>query len=154
LLRGAVDMQTGMLLLALTAGAFLTVQVGLNAALRTAFGSAGVAALANFMVGILALLAFLLAMRTPLPSREAFAGAPWWAWLGGMLGAFYVATVTIAGPRLGATVLVAVTVLGQLVAALIVDQYGWLGFPQESITPARILGCALLLGGVYLVLRA
>jgi len=147
-------MQTGMLLLALIAGALLTVQVGLNATLRSAFGSAAIATLANFAVGILALLAFVLAMRTPLPAREAFAGAPWWAWLGGALGAFYVAAVTIAGPRLGATVLIAVTVLGQLVAALLVDQYGWIGFPQQSITPARILGCALLLGGVYLVSRA
>lgn len=142
-----------MSLLAFTAGVFITIQVGLNAALRTAFGSAGLAALANFLVGIVALLAVVLAMRTPLPSREAFAGAPWWAWLGGALGAFYVATVTIAGPRLGATVLIAVTVLGQLVAALVLDQNGWLGFPQQPVTLARVAGCALLLAGVWLVAR-
>lgn len=142
-----------MLLLALTAGALITIQVGLNVALRTAFGSAGLAAVANFAVGLVALLAFVLALRTPWPSREAIAGAPSWAWLGGALGAFYVATVTIAGPRLGATVLIAVTVLGQLVAALVVDQNGWLGFPQQSITLARVAGCALLLAGVYLVSR-
>ena len=143
-----------MLLLALAAGALITVQVGQNAALRSAFDSAGVAALVNFVVGIVALLAFVLALRTPWPSREALAAVPWWAWLGGACGAFYVATVTIAGPRLGATVLVAATVLGQLAAALVLDQNGWLGFPQQSITLARVAGCALLLAGLYLVSRA
>jgi len=147
-------MQAGMLLLALAAGALLTVQVGQNDALRTAFDSAGVAALVNFAVGIVALFAFVFALRTPWPSREALAGVPWWAWLGGACGAFYVATVTIAGPRLGATVLVAATVLGQLAAALVLDQNGWLGFPQQSITLARLAGCVLLLAGVYLVSRA
>jgi len=138
---------------ALAAGIGITVQVGLNAALRTQVGSAGAAALVNFSVGILALVAFLLAMRTPVPSREAIAAAPWWAWFGGIFGAFYVATVTVAGPKLGATVMIAVTVLGQLLAALVIDQNGWLGFPQQPVTPARVAGCALLLGGVWLVSR-
>lgn len=125
----------------------------MNAALRTSFGSAGAAAFVNFAVGIVALSAFLLAVRMPLPSRDALASVPLWAWLGGALGAFYVAVVTIAGPRLGATVLLGLTVLGQLVASLIVDQNGWLGFPQQPISVARVLGCGLLLGGVWLVSR-
>ncbi len=140
--------------LALAAGIGITIQVGQNAALRAQFRSAGLATLVNFCVGITALLAFLLATRTPVPSREAIAGAPWWAWFGGLFGAFYVAAVTIAGPRLGATVLIAVTVLGQLIAALIIDQNGWLGFPQQPVTLARVAGCALLLAGVWLVSRS
>ncbi|MGD9598736.1 MAG: DMT family transporter [Steroidobacteraceae bacterium] len=140
-------------LLAFAAGLGLTVQVGMNAALRTQFGSAGAAALVNFLVGIAALSVYLVAMRTPVPTRAALAGAPWWAWLGGLFGAFYVAIVTVAGPKLGATVLLAVTVFGQLLAALIVDQNGWLGFPQQPVTLARVAGCALLIGGVWLVSR-
>jgi transporter family-2 protein len=139
--------------LVLAAGIGITFQVGLNAALRTQFGSAGAAALVNFSVGIVALIAFLLATRAAVPSREAIAGTPWWAWFGGIFGAFYVATVTVAGPRLGATVLIAITVLGQLLAALVIDQNGWLGFPQQPVTLARVAGCALLLGGVWLVSR-
>ncbi len=140
-------------LLAFAAGLGLTVQVGMNAALRTQFGSAGAAALVNFLVGIAALTVFVVMMRTPVPTRAALAGAPWWAWLGGLFGAFYIAVVTVAGPKLGATVLLAVTVFGQLLAALIVDQNGWLGFPQQPVTLARVAGCALLIGGVWLVSR-
>lgn len=140
-------------LLAFAAGLGLTVQVGMNATLRTQFGSAGAAALVNFLVGIAALTVYLAAMRTPVPARAVLVGAPWWAWLGGLFGAFYVAIVTVAGPKLGATMLLAVTVFGQLVAALVVDQNGWLGFPQQPVTLARVAGCALLIGGVWLVSR-
>lgn len=146
-------MWSALWLLALVAGIGITVQVGMNAALRTQFGSAAMATLVNFAVGIVALLALLIVTRTPAPPRAAFAGAPWWAWLGGLCGAFYVAAVTVAGPKLGATALIAVTVLGQLLAALVIDHHGWLGFPPQPATLARVAGCALLLGGVWLVSR-
>ncbi|WP_458429062.1 DMT family transporter, partial [Pseudomonas aeruginosa] len=47
-----------------------------------------------------------------------------------MLGAFYVATSVVVGPRLGAAALLSLSVLGQLLTSLAVDHFGWLGFPQ------------------------
>jgi bacterial/archaeal transporter family-2 protein len=70
-----------------------------------------------------------------------------------MLGAFYVASSTVVGPALGGTMLLALTVLGQLSAALLVDHFGWLGFPEQPITLVRIAGVALLLAGVWLIAR-
>jgi len=138
---------------AFLAGFGLTIQVGMNAALRTAFGNAGVAVLVNFLVGSAGLALYLAAVRADWPTRTMFASAPAWAWLGGLLGAFYVVTATIVGPRLGAAALLVLTVLGQLVASLIVDHFGWLGFPQQPITLAKIVGALLLLAGVVLVVR-
>jgi transporter family-2 protein len=73
--------------------------------------------------------------------------------LGGLLGATYVAATTVLGPRLGAATLMALTLTGQMAAALIVDHYGAIGFPQNPITPARLAGTALLVAGVILVMR-
>ena len=146
-------MQTGLYVLAFVAGLLLTVQVGLNAALRNAFGNPGIAALANFMVGTAGLFVYLLFTRAEWPGRAALSGAPAWAWLGGLLGAFYVASSVVVGLRLGAAALLALTVFGQLVASLVVDNYGWLGFPQHPLTMARIAGAVLLLAGVILVVR-
>jgi bacterial/archaeal transporter family-2 protein len=139
--------------LAFVSGLLLTVQVGLNAALRNAFGSPGIAALANFLVGTLGLCAYVLITRAEWPTRSVLAGAPAWAWFGGLLGAFYVASSVVVGPRLGAAALLALTVLGQLVASLVVDQFGWLGFPQHPFTLARLAGAVLLLVGVVLIVR-
>jgi bacterial/archaeal transporter family-2 protein len=138
--------------LALTAGVLLIVQVGVNATLRRALGSPVTAALLSFVVGAGALAVLLLFVR-PWPGRAQFLAAPWWAWLGGLLGAFYVMSTIIVGPRLGAAALLALIVLGQLVTSLLVDHFGWLGFPQHAVTPLRLLGAALLFGGVLLIVQ-
>jgi len=146
-------MRESLLALAFLAGFVLVPQVGFNAALRNALGHPIAAVVANFAVGTLGLALFALATRVTWPARAAIAGAPAWAWLGGLLGGFYVLVATIAGPRLGAAALLALTVFGQLVASLLFDHFGWLGFPQQAISPARIAGAACLLAGVVLITR-
>jgi transporter family-2 protein len=72
---------------------------------------------------------------------------------GGLLGAIYVVTAILVTPRLGAAALVAVTVTGQLVAALVMDHFGWLGLPLQPLSSARIVGAVLLMAGVLLMTR-
>lgn len=145
-------MQAGTMLLAFAVGAGLVVQVGMNVALGRALGSPVLGSLANFLVGSLAIAAFVL-LRVDLPGRAQFAGAPAWAWFGGLFGAMYVTVATLAGPRIGALLLLALTVAGQMVASIIVDHYGLLGFAQQPVTAMRLLGVALLVAGIVLVAR-
>lgn len=133
-------------------GAGLTIQVGMNATVRFAIGSPVLAAIVNFVVGLgaLAIIAVASGARWAPGSTAA---VPAWAWFGGLLGAAYVASTTVLGPRLGAAALLALTLGGQMVAALIVDHYGVIGFPQSPITPSRLVGAALLVAGVLLIMR-
>lgn len=146
-------MQPALYALAFLAGLLLTVQVGFNAALRSVFGSAIAATLANFLVGTVGLVIFSAIARVEWPTRAALSAAPAWAWLGGLLGAFYVASAVVVGPRLGAAALLGLTVFGQLVASIVVDHYGWLGFPQHPFTLTRLAGATLLFIGVLLIVR-
>jgi bacterial/archaeal transporter family-2 protein len=146
-------MQGLLYLLAFAAGVVLTVQVGANSTLRGAVGKPVMAALISFVVGSAALLAFLLLTGTPWPDRAHLSAAPAWAWLGGLLGAFYVVSTIIVGPRLGAAALLALIVLGQLLTSLLVDNFGWLGFPEQPLTPLRVLGALMLFGGVLLIVH-
>jgi len=146
-------MQSLYYLLGLGVGAGLVVQVGMNSTLRSLLGSPIVAALISFLVGSLALAVYAGLARTPLPLRAQLGAVPAWAWLGGVLGAFYVASSVIVGPRLGAATLLALVVLGQLGTSLHVDHYGWLGFPQHPLNLVRVLGAVLLFGGVLLITR-
>ncbi|HEX6638083.1 MAG TPA: DMT family transporter [Steroidobacteraceae bacterium] len=139
--------------LGIVAGFGLTVQVGMNSQLRKVLQSANLAALISFLVGTLALIALLLAVRAPFPERAAFAAVPWWAWLGGLLGAFYVASSTVVAVELGATTLLGLALLGQLTTALVIDHFGWLGLPVNPLTWSRVAGVALLGVGVWLVSR-
>jgi bacterial/archaeal transporter family-2 protein len=146
-------MQGLLYLLALVVGVGLVVQVGMNVTLRGAITSPLVAALISFLVGSLALLLYILATRTPWPVRAQVTAVPLWAWFGGVLGAFYVASSIVVGPRLGAAALLALIVLGQLLGSLVLDHFGWLGFPQHPLTLVRLAGAALLFAGVVLIVR-
>jgi len=139
-------------LLAVLVGAGLTVQVGMNATVRMAIGSPVLAAIVNFVVGLGALALVAVASGARWAPGSA-ASVPAWAWFGGLLGAAYVAATTVLGPRLGAAAVLALTLAGQMVAALLVDHYGVVGFPQSPVTPARLLGAALLVVGVLLIMR-
>lgn len=139
--------------LAFVAGSGLVVQVAMNMALTRAFGNGTLAVFVNFLIGTAALVCLLLANRTTLPTREQLLAVPAWAWAGGLLGALYVSTANFAGPRLGALLLLTLAVSGQMLAAIVVDHYGLLGYAVQPASPQRVLGAALLLGGLLLIAR-
>lgn len=139
-------------LLAILVGAGLTAQVGMNSTVRFGLGSPILASIVNFVVGLAALLLVALASGARV-APGSVASIPGWAWFGGLLGALYVASTTVLGPRLGAAALLALTLAGQMLASLAVDHYGVMGFPQNTVTPSRLLGAALLVVGALLIVR-
>ena len=141
------------MILAAVAGAALPVQVALNTNLAKHGSGAVWAAMVSFAVGTVALGAFFLTQSTSLPTREALAGAPWWAWAGGVLGAFYVASTIHTAPKLGAALLFALVVAGQMTMSATLDHAGAFNLPQASFTFAKAAGVLLIIGGVVLVQR-
>lgn len=133
-------------------GMMLPVQAGINAQLRTGLGHPLLAALASFAVGTVALLLVAIAARVRL-SATPLSAIPWWYWTGGLLGALYVAAAVVLAPRLGAATLIAAIVAGQMAASLILDARGWVGFSQQALTPARLVGGLLVIAGVLLINR-
>jgi transporter family-2 protein len=109
------------------------------------------AAFVSFAVGTLVLLAASALVFKPLPSWGRIGDAPWWVWVGGALGAFYVAASIVTAPKLGAAQLIALVVAGQALVSLFVDQFGWVGFEQKNISIGRVAGMALVGAGVALV---
>jgi transporter family-2 protein len=93
------------------------------------------------------MVALAVATRTQVPAAEKVSGAPWWAWTGGLLGVVFVLVSLGLVNRLGAAFLFALVVVGQMLASLVIDHYGLLGVTEHPITPIRLLGVALLLGG-------
>ena len=94
-------MQALFLLLAILVGATVPIQFAVNSELCGAVGGTITAAAISFLVGTLVLGAAGLLIREGVPALFDVAGAPWWVWVGGLLGAFYVAASIILPPRLG-----------------------------------------------------
>jgi bacterial/archaeal transporter family-2 protein len=139
------------LLFAFAAGAVLPFQVGMNAELADWLGSPVRAAFVSFATGTLLLGVAAVLVLKPLPSWARLGEAPWWVWLGGALGTFYVVGSIVSAPKLGATTLVALVVAGQSLASLVVDHYGWVGFEPKHVSAGRLVGIALVGAGVVLV---
>ena len=141
------------ILLVLFGGAMIAVQAPTNAMLAKAGGSPVLAALISFAVGTTALLVTWLASGNR-PGASAWSGLPWYAWLGGLYGAFFVAIAAYAAPRIGLASLITIGVAGQIAAALWLDHIGALGLPREPISVGRLIGAILVIAGVVLVRRS
>lgn len=141
------------LLLAACVGALLPLQALINARLGQLTYGPLFAALASFAVGTLALLAVWVAWRPPAAAGAVgIAQAPWWAWSGGLIGAVFVFVATLLVPRIGAAALICLVVFGQLLGSLILDHFGVL-HARQPVDALKLLGVALVAGGVLLVVR-
>jgi transporter family-2 protein len=139
--------------LVLVAGGLIAIQAPTNAMLAKAGGSPVLAALISFAVGTIGLLTAWIASGNR-PGTAAFAGLPWYAWIGGLYGAMFVAVAAYAAPRIGLASLITIGIAGQIAMALWLDHIGALGLPREPINLGRILGALLVVGGVILVRRS
>ena len=130
-------------------GAAVALQVPINAVLGRASGSFVLAAGISFGIGFIALFA-LAGARGSLSGLGNLGSVPWWAWTGGLLGAYFVwANVSSVGV-LGVVTLFATVVLGQMVMSLGIDATGAFGIPKEPVSWTRIAGIAMVLGGLVL----
>ncbi|MCB9383082.1 MAG: DMT family transporter [Bryobacterales bacterium] len=140
-----------LILTVVAAGALIPLQAGVNASLRSALNSPIFAAITNFTVGGLLLVAYAVASRQPFPAMADAAKAPWWNWVGGSMGAMLVLTGVLLSHRLGAATFVACIILGQLASSVLLDHFGLAGFAQHPVNSMRLLGLALLGVGVYVI---
>lgn len=131
----------------------MPVQAGVNSQLARSVGHPVTAALISFTVGTLALFAYCCILRPTLPAWGTLTETPWWVWIGGLMGAFFVAVAAAFAPKLGAGVFVSVTIASQMLVSLWLDHYGMLGFAVRQINGWRLVGAAMIIGGVVLIRR-
>jgi len=140
------------ILLVLFAGGMIALQAPTNAILARAGGSPVLAALISFAVGTIALFIVWLASGNR-PETSGLAKLPWYAWMGGLYGATYVAIAAYAAPRIGLASLITIGIAGQIVSAMWLDHVGALGLPRDPFSLVRFAGAALVVVGVVLVRR-
>ena len=138
--------------LALFACILMAVQAPTNALLGKASGSPIVAAFISFVVGTVALGAMVAASSGRLFAPE-LKSVPWYAWLGGLYGAFFVAIAAFGAPKVGVGPLLTAAIGGQLIGAVILDHYGLLGLTRQPVSIEKVGGVILVLVGAWLVRR-
>ncbi len=143
-----VMLVVGQLTMALLVGLVTAYQPGINARLAAHTPSKLHGGVANFATGLVAMVIVTAACRTGLPTIERLGAAPWWAWTGGLCGAFFVTMSLALVPIMGTGNYLVGMIAGQLVGSMVIDHFGHLGLPVQDFTWGRAVGIVLVMAGV------
>jgi transporter family-2 protein len=147
-------MQWLLYLLVGAAGVLNAVQAGCNATMRKVLDAPVASGLVIVAVSFSTMLVGgAVAGQLSWPAAGRFGQLPWWGWLGGVFGAFYVMMMLLTAEKIGAAVFMGVTVTAAVVASVALDHFGWVGFKEHPAGLARLAGAALMVIGVLLVAR-
>jgi len=141
------------MLLALAAGAMMPTQAATNNKMAIVVDSPILSAFISFFIGTIALFIYVLISGVPLGNLASAKEAPAIAWIGGLLGAFFVTAAVMLVPRLGVAMTFSLIIAGQMIVTLIIDHFGLLGVPMREVSLARIGGILLIAAGVVVIRR-
>lgn len=138
------------IILVIAVGAALAMQAPINAALAREVGDPTAAAAISFAIGFVVLAAITWYRGASISALTSLGGVPWWALMGGVLGAIWVWAAIWSVPRLGVVTMFGAMILGQLLAAIVLDARGAFGMEARPIDLTRIMAIAMVAGGVVL----
>ncbi len=140
------------ILIAISVGVAIAMQSAVNNQLKNILGgSTMLASMISFIIGSVCLVCLCAISGERFTRLNQLQYSNSWQLTGGALGAFFVFGTTFLAPRIGIAAMISLVILGQIVTSLILDKYGFLGLPIRDISPTRLLGTALVLGGVLCV---
>jgi transporter family-2 protein len=125
----------------------------MNGQLNRSLGNPWLASAVSFAMITFFFSGLFLILPSPLPSAKALAEMPWWAPIGGLVGAVQVYAGLTLVNRIGAGQFVGLTVSAALIASLLIDHFGLLRVDSHPLNAPRIIGGVLLIGGVSLIAR-
>ena len=142
-------------------GMLVAIQSRINGDLGKRLGDGVPAALVSFGTGLVILLVIALVIprirvsfgnvwRTIRTSTGEQGQLRWWQCVGGVAGAFLVATQSITVSVIGVAVFTVAVVAGQAVSSLVVDRLGFGPAGPQPYTPLRVFGAVLALVAVVL----
>ena len=77
----------------------------------------------------------------------------WYYLTGGVLGVVFVSTLLVTVRTLGASGILAATLVGQMSASVVIDRFGLFGVERTAVTSVRLAGILLVAAGAWLVVR-
>jgi bacterial/archaeal transporter family-2 protein len=135
----------------IVAGALQAWGPPMNGALRNSLTNPWLASIVSFLPVVAFLSCVFLCAPRPLPTADGLNAMPWWAPLGGLIGAFAVVVGLLFVGRVGAGALAGLTITANILMSLVIDKYGWFGMDVHPPSCGRIAGAALMVAGIALI---
>jgi transporter family-2 protein len=136
---GGAELSLPAVVLAVVAGCAIAVQQALNGRVAVAGSGPLPATVLNFTFGTAALVAALAVATTVGGSpMHGLGGAPWWSYLGGLVGIAFISLAAWVVTVIGVLVFAVISIAGQLSAAFLLD--------LVAPTPGSSVGWNLVVG--------
>jgi transporter family-2 protein len=137
-------------LIAVVAGSANPFQSATNAELNKQLGQPVWAGITVYATGLLGMLAVQAFARQAFPAAK-LGGVHWWAWIGGLISIVSTIAGLLLAQKMGSALFTGLSLTASVVTSVLLDQFGLVGMKQHSASPLRLLGCGLLIGGIWLV---
>ena len=134
-------------------GILQTCGAAMNAQLNQSLSNRWLASAVSFAIITAFFTCAFAVFPWPLPSAGNLAAMPWWAALGGLVGAVQVYAGLTLVNKVGAGPFTGFTVTAALITSLVVDHYGWFRMPVHAVNPGRIVGAVLMTAGIALIAK-
>ena len=146
-------MNLGIYIFIIVGGILQAMGSAMNAQLYKSLGNPWLASLISFALIVCFFLSAFAVLHKPLPTVQQVLDMPWWAPLAGVIGAVAVYAGLVLVGKVGAGPYTGLNVTAALVTSIAIDHFGWLNVQQYTAHPMRLLGAALMIGGVALIAK-
>lgn len=136
------------ILLTLLSGCIVTIMIAMNGQLSNHFGLYFATVLIH-AIGLATIYIVCHMKKAKLHFRN---GIPLYLYTGGTVGVLTVFFNNVTISSIGASLVTALGLLGQLVSSLVLEQKGWLGSIQNTITKESIISLIIILIGIGVML--
>ena len=137
------------ILILVLAGILQGCMTSLNAQLGNYYSLFGIC----FFVHAIAVVLLLLYIKIKERKKISFVGAPWYVYLVGFMGVGMVASSSWVTLRIGATAMMSLSVIGQMISSALVDHYGWFGVEKKPFSLKQLPCYIVVLAGILCVVN-
>jgi len=131
-------------------GLFMPIQAAANAELSKYLPHPIWSAFVSLLCSASLLIPLILILKPELPNWSIFNQTPWWALIGGFIGAIYVSSAILVAPEIGFVAFMMLIIFGQLTGSALIDHYGLLNAVQKELTVTRVAGTCVVMIGVLI----
>lgn len=134
--------------LSVFSGALIAVMLMVNGVLAGNLGNYTSTVLIH-VVGLVTIVAVLAVTRSRIKIPK---GIPIYLFSAGVIGVFTVLFNNIGFIALGASLTIALGLLGQTLASILIDHFGWFGLPKMKFVKKKYFGLALIAMGIIVMI--
>ncbi len=138
-------------LLALGMGAAISIYLPMISQSARILGAPVLGNVPFFAIAFLSSVVLVFVTGHKLPTMAKLAEVPAWLFIAGVVSALMIFGSSYLVPRIGTGALFVLLVAGQIIIGAVINHYGLLGVPEQSISTFKFSGTVLVLAGAVLV---